>query len=187
MGPLEPARQIQNQASPFGDGRAMKGSHVIMEHRSKDSQQTDVERRITRQESVQEIMTPAPRALDTAASAVDAAEVMRDCDIGDVVVLQDDHLYGILTDRDIVVRVLAERRDPATVQIGAICSRELTTIAPSASIGEAVRLIRDKALRRLPVVDGDGEIVGIVSIGDIAVARDRKSALADVSGAAPNT
>jgi len=68
-----------------------------------------------------------------------------------------------------------------------VCSRELTTIPPTASVGDAVRLIREKAIRRLPVVEEGGEIVGIVSMGDIALARDRKSALGDVSAAPPNT
>jgi CBS domain-containing protein len=143
--------------------------------------------RIPRDESVREVMTPLPRALDTSASVMDAAEIMRDADIGDVVVLEDRRLYGILTDRDIVVRVLAEGSDPATVSVGQVCSRELTTIPPTASVGDAVRLIREKAIRRLPVVEEGGEVVGIVSMGDIAVARDRKSALGDVSAAPPST
>jgi len=143
--------------------------------------------RIPKEESVRDVMTPLPRAMDASASVMDAAEIMRDSDIGDVVVLEDQRLYGILTDRDIVVRVLAEGSDPATVRVGQVCSRELTTIRPTASVGEAVRLIREKAIRRLPVVEEGGDVVGIVSMGDIAVARDRKSALADVSAAPPNT
>ena len=143
--------------------------------------------RIPKEESVRDVMTPLPRAMDASASVMDAAEIMRDSDIGDVVVLEDQRLYGILTDRDIVVRVLAEGSDPATVRVGQVCSRELTTIRPTASVGEAVRLIREKAIRRLPVVEEGGDVVGILSMGDIAVARDRKSALADVSAAPPNT
>ena len=85
-------------------------------------------------------------------------------------VLEDDRLYGILTDRDIVVRVLAEESDPAVVTVGEVCSRGLTTISPTASLGEAVQLVLEKAIRRLRVVEG--EVVGIVSLGDIAVARD---------------
>ena len=86
-----------------------------------------------------------------------------------------------------VVRVLAEQSDPSSVRLADICSRDLITIAPDASVGEAVRLIREKSIRRLPVVEDDGQVVGIVSLGDIAVARDRKSALGDISAAAPNT
>ncbi len=151
-----------------------------------DSLEMDRPERILRDESVRDVMTPLPRVVDMSASVMDAAEIMRDADIGDVVVLEGRRLYGILTDRDIVVRVLAERSDPATVRVGQVCSRELTTILPTASVGDAVRLIREKAIRRLPVVE-EGEVVGIVSMGDIAVARDRKSALGEVSAAPPNT
>ena len=142
--------------------------------------------RISRDDSVRDVMTPLPRGLDVSASVTEAAEVMRDADIGGVVVLENEHLYGILTDRDIVVRVLAERSDPARVSVGEVCSRELTTVLPTASVGDAVRLIRERAIRRLPVVEESGEVVGIVSMGDIAVARDRKSALGDISAAPPN-
>ena len=69
--------------------------------------------------------------------------------------------------------------------MGDICSRDLTTVAPTDSLGHAVTLMRDKAVRRLPVVEG-GSVVGIVSIGDLAVDRDRRSALADISAAPPN-
>ena len=121
-------------------------------------------------------MTPEPETLEATVTVMHAAELMRERDIGDVVVMKDDRLYGILTDRDIVVRVLAERSDPAVVTVGAVCSRDLTTISPTASLGDAVRLIREKAIRRLPVVEDEGTVVGIVSLGDLASARDRKSA-----------
>jgi len=117
---------------------------------------------------------------------MDAAQIMRGNDIGDVIVLEDDRLFGILTDRDIVVRALAEGADPETTPVGEICSRDLATIEPTASVGQAVRLMREKAIRRLPVVDRSGYVLGIVSIGDVAVERDRHSALADISAAPPN-
>jgi len=153
----------------------------------KDDLEMDGPGRTSREGSVRDVMTPLPRAVETSASVMDAAEIMRDANIGDVVVLDSGVLYGILTDRDIVVRVLAEGDDPATVPVGQVCSRELTTISSTASVGDAVRLIREKAVRRLPVVEESGEVVGIVSMGDIAVARDPKSALGDVSAAPPNT
>jgi len=117
---------------------------------------------------------------------MEAAQLMRGNDIGDVIVLEGDRLCGILTDRDIVVRALAEGADPERATVGDICSRELTTIEPSASVGQAVRLMREKAIRRLPVTDESGHVIGIVSIGDVAVERDRRSALADISAAPPN-
>jgi len=137
--------------------------------------------------SIQDLMTPDLKSLEATASVRAAAELMRESDIGDVVVLENNRLCGIVTDRDIVVRVLADGSDPGMVTVGDICSRALTTVPPTASIDDAIRLIRQKAIRRLPVVEDNGEILGIISIGDIAVAKDRESALADVSAAPPNT
>jgi CBS domain-containing protein len=137
-------------------------------------------------ESVRDVMTLAPCALSTRDTVTTAAQVMRENDIGDVIVLEGSRLFGILTDRDIVVRALAEGADLQATTVDRICSRELTVIGPSASVGEAVRLMRDKAIRRLPVVDEHGEVVGIVSLGDVAVERDRRTALADISAAPPN-
>jgi CBS domain-containing protein len=135
---------------------------------------------------IRDLMTPNLCAIPRSASLQDAAQLMRKNDIGNVIVLENDRLFGILTDRDIVVRGLAEKSDPGTVPVGEICSRDLTTIEPTASVEQAVRLMREKALRRLPVVDESGDVVGIVSIGDVAVERDPRSALADISAAPPN-
>lgn len=135
---------------------------------------------------VRDVMSPQPRMLRAEATISEAAEVMRREDIGDVIVVDADRLHGILTDRDIVVRVLAEGQDPSQTRIGDVCSRELTTISPEESVGQAVRLMREKAIRRLPVVEDD-EVVGMLTIGDIAVERDSRTALADISAAPPNT
>ena len=137
-------------------------------------------------QSVGDIMTLPPRTVDATASVMVAATLMREGNFGDVVVLEEGQLCGILTDRDIVVRVLATGDDPSTVRVGDVCSRVLTTVSESDGIGDAVRLIRAKALRRLPVLDDDGKLVGIVSLGDLALARDPKSALGDISAATPN-
>jgi CBS domain-containing protein len=134
---------------------------------------------------LREIMTQQPLALETSDSIVAAARTMRDGNVGDVVVLEKGQIQGILTDRDIVVRALAEGRDPARTTVGEICSRELTVLSPSDAIGDAVKVMRDKAIRRLPVVEG-GRPVGIVSLGDLAVERDRESALGSISAAPPN-
>jgi len=135
---------------------------------------------------VRDVMSPRPRMVCAEATISEAAEVMRREDIGDVIVVDADRLYGMLTDRDIVVRVLAEGQDPSQTRIGDVCSRELTTISPEESVGQAVRLMREKAIRRLPVVEHD-EVVGMLTIGDIAVERDSRTALADISAAPPNT
>jgi len=137
-------------------------------------------------DNIRDVMTPMPCTIPANVSVVYAARAMRENDIGDVIVVDDERLLGILTDRDIIVRVLAEEKDPAATTVGDICSRELTTIRPTDSVGSAVRLMREKALRRLPVVEDNGEVVGIVSLGDLAVERDRRSALADISAAPPN-
>ena len=137
-------------------------------------------------QSVRDVMTPDPSALEPSASVWDAAALMRAGGIGGVVVVEEDRLCGIVTDRDIVVRVLADGGDPAAVTVGEICSRDLATISPEATVDDAVQVLRERAVRRLPVLDEDGAVVGIVTIGDLAVARDRTSALADVSAAPPN-
>lgn len=136
---------------------------------------------------IKEVMTAEPTTLPAAATVEEAARAMRDHDIGDVIVLQDDQaVCGIVTDRDLVVRALAESEDPRTIKLADICSRDITSLSPESSVGEAVKLMRDKAIRRLPVLE-NGRPVGIVSIGDLAVKRDPDSALADISAAPANT
>jgi CBS domain-containing protein len=134
---------------------------------------------------IHDVMTPHPVALSGTASVHEAARAMRDQDIGDVIVLEHNQVCGIVTDRDIVVRTVAEARDPASTTLADICSHALTTVAPTDSVEQAVRLMREKAIRRLPVVE-DGRPVGIVSLGDLAVERDPDSALGEISAASPN-
>jgi CBS domain-containing protein len=111
---------------------------------------------------------------------------MCEADIGDVIVTNEKgYICGIVTDRDIVVRAVAQGSDCQGTKLGDICSRELTTLSPDDSIDDAVCLMRERAVRRLPVVE-QGCPVGIVSIGDLALAKDPTSALADISGAPPN-
>ena len=136
---------------------------------------------------VRDIMTPNPHTIQSSESVMNAAQLMRKSDIGDVIVVEDTRLFGILTDRDIVVRALAEGRDLEVTPVSDICSRELTTVRPTDSIGTVVRVMREKAIRRVPVVEESGEVIGVVSLGDVAVERDRHSALADISAAPPNT
>jgi CBS domain-containing protein len=143
------------------------------------------EEAMAKHKTVQDVMTRDPVILPPSASLVDAAKTMREGGIGDVVVGDDDELIGIVTDRDIVIRALAEDRDPNTTTLVDITSRELTTVSPDDTIETAVRLIREHAIRRLPVVSG-GRVVGIVTLGDLALAQDRASALADVSAAPSN-
>jgi CBS domain-containing protein len=134
---------------------------------------------------LRDIMTQKPVTVQATDTVTAAARSMRDGNIGDVVVLDEDRIQGILTDRDIVVRALAEGRDPARTTAGEICSRELTTLSPADGIEEAVKIMRAKAIRRLPVVEA-GRPVGIVSLGDLAVERDPESVLGGISAAPPN-
>jgi CBS domain-containing protein len=137
-------------------------------------------------QAVRDVMTKNPVMLQAGDTLVDAARRMRDEQIGNVLVMQDKSLCGIVTDRDITVRGIAEGKDPKQAHLGDICSKELVTISADRPVTDAVDLMRKKALRRLPVVEGDRP-VGILSIGDLAVERDPKSALADISAAKPNT
>ena len=136
---------------------------------------------------VRDVMSPCPRTVAPEATLIDAALVMRREDIGDVLVCEEgDRLVGIVTDRDIVVRALAEGRDPAATRVADICSRDLVIIEPEDSVGGAVRLMREKAIRRIPVAER-GRVVGVLTIGDIALERDSRTALADISAAPPNS
>lgn len=134
---------------------------------------------------IRDVMTPQPVALPATAPVIDAARQMRQLDIGDVIVEERGNVCGVVTDRDIVVRVLAEDRDPKATKLGDVCSRNLVTVRPDDTVDRAVQVMREYALRRLPVSEG-GRLVGIVSIGDLAIERDGRSALADISSAAPN-
>jgi CBS domain-containing protein len=134
---------------------------------------------------IHDVMIPNPVTLPGTTSVQDAARAMRDQAIGDVIVIEHNQVCGIITDRDIVVRTVAEEQDPATTTLADICSHSLLTVLPTDSVEQAVRLMRTHAIRRLPVVDG-GKAVGIVSLGDLAVERDPDSALGEISAALPN-
>jgi CBS domain-containing protein len=134
---------------------------------------------------VEEIMTRDPRTVNAGDAIVEAARVMRDSDIGDVVVMEEGQVSGIVTDRDIVVRGIAEGRDPDSTTVGEVCTTGIETIDPGSSVDDALRLMREHDIRRLPVVK-NGRPVGIVSLGDLAVEREPDSTLADISAASPD-
>jgi CBS domain-containing protein len=135
--------------------------------------------------TVRDVMTANPVTLPADAPVVEAAKKMREADIGDVILLDNDTICGVVTDRDIVVRVLAEDREPAGTKLGEICSRDLATVSPDDDLTHAGDLMRERTVRRVPVVE-DGRPVGIVSMGDLAVERDPDSALGEISAASPN-
>ena len=130
-------------------------------------------------------MTTNPRTVNVDDTVLEAAQVMRDNDIGDVIVVEDGQVTGIVTDRDIVVRALAEGRDSESTPVGDIATTGIQAIEPKASVDDALRMMREHNIRRLPIVK-NGRPVGIVSLGDLAVEREPDSTLADISAAAPD-
>lgn len=137
-------------------------------------------------QQIQDIMTKQIHSVPDDAPLLEVARMMRDQRIGDVLVTKrDGTLCGIVTDRDIVVRADAAGKSLDQTKVGDICSQQLVKVAPTASIEEAVKVMRDNAIRRVPVVS-NGNAVGIVSIGDLARHQDPSSALAQISTAAPN-
>ncbi|MGI5225687.1 CBS domain-containing protein [Actinoallomurus sp. CA-142502] len=123
---------------------------------------------------VHEVMTPRPVTLPLDAPLTEAARLMRDENVGDVLVTQDGMLCGLLTDRDIVVRAVAEGRDLTATRLADVCSAGIVTVSPDEAAEVALRLMRDRAVRRLPVVE-DGRPVGVVSVGDLTSDRDEAS------------
>jgi CBS domain-containing protein len=136
-------------------------------------------------QTVEQIMTTNPRTVNVDDTVKDAAVVMRDSDIGDVIIIEDGQVSGILTDRDIAVRAVAEGRDADSTPVSDICTTGIQAIEPDASVDDALRMMREDDIRRLPVVK-NGRPVGIISLGDLAVEREPDSTLADISAAAPD-
>jgi CBS domain-containing protein len=119
-------------------------------------------------ESIRELMTVNPRSLESGSTVTEAARLMRDEDVGIVPVTEGEKLVGTVTDRDIAIRVVAEGKSPETVTVGEIASRELVTIDPQQDLDEALKLMAKHQVRRLPVVEEDGKLVGIVAQADVA-------------------
>jgi CBS domain-containing protein len=131
-------------------------------------------------------MKKDPIRLEATTPVIEAARKMRDSHVGAVIVASSDRLSGIVTDRDIACRVVAQGRDPATTPLGDICSSPTVTVKPDDTVDRAVQIMREKAIRRIPVVEGD-RAIGILSLGDLALARDPKSVLGQISAAHPTT
>jgi CBS domain-containing protein len=134
--------------------------------------------------TVAEVMTSNPATVEGDQPVSVAATLMRDNDAGAVIVNSNGRMQGIVTDRDIAIRVIADDRGPET-PVREACSPSVEAVGPDTSIDQAVQLMRSHAVRRLPVVE-DGRAVGIVSLGDLALEKDPNSALADISAAEGN-
>jgi CBS domain-containing protein len=135
---------------------------------------------------VRELMSEQPIKLSSSSPIIEAARRMRAANVGAVVVEDNGQPCGIVTDRDIAVRAVADGRDPQSTPINEICSKELTSIAPDDDLDRAIELMREKAIRRVLVVDSRNQAVGILSLGDLAMERDSRSVLGQISAAPPN-
>jgi CBS domain-containing protein len=117
---------------------------------------------------VRDLMTDNPRAIDAERPVADAAKLMRDEDVGIAPIVQGDKLVGTLTDRDIAIRVVAEGRDPESTTVREVASTDLVTVDADQSLDEALRLMAQHQVRRLPVVEEDGRLVGVLAQADVA-------------------
>ncbi|MFG1676889.1 CBS domain-containing protein [Micromonospora sp. NPDC049282] len=135
--------------------------------------------------TVGEFMTTRLVTMDGNDTLTAAAQEMRDSAIGDVVVTDGDDVVGIVTDRDITVRGVAEDRNPATTRLNEITSKDVVTVSQNDDVVAAADLMRTYAVRRLPVIE-DGHLIGLISMGDLAVEREPQSVLADISADDPN-
>jgi CBS domain-containing protein len=136
---------------------------------------------------IREVMTAAPITVPSDATLREAAQIMADNNIGDVFVVEptSEGLLGILTDRDIAIRAVAKGLDPSTTDVGDVSTDDVGAIGPNDTVQDALRLMRDRAVRRLPVVES-GKAIGVVTLGDLSVEADPDSVLADLSTAPPD-
>ena len=123
--------------------------------------------------SVRDAMTEDPRSIGPSVSVVEAARLMREGDIGSLPITEDETLVGMITDRDITTRAVAEAADPGRTSVGEVCSHDLVSVEPDQDLDEALQLMARHQVRRLPVVE-NGRLVGIVAQADIALRAKEK-------------
>jgi CBS domain-containing protein len=128
----------------------------------------------TMAKNVRDAMTEDPRSIGASASVVEAARLMRERHIGALPVTEDEQLVGMITDRDIATRVVAENAAPETTSVGEVYSRDLITVEPSSELEEALQLMARHQVRRLPVVE-NGRLVGMVAQADIALKESERT------------
>ena len=131
---------------------------------------------------VRDVMTPGPIGVDYDQSVGEAARAMRDWGVGAILVVSNGSLYGLVTDRDLVVRAVAEERG-ADEPVGPLSSANLIGVDADADVHEAMRLMRQHGVRRLPVLE-NGQVAGIVSLGDLAMQDESDLAFAQLSAIA---
>jgi CBS domain-containing protein len=135
--------------------------------------------------TVRDVMTRNPVTAESKDSCAFAARKMADANIGDILVQEGGKVSGIVTDRDLVVRAIAKGKDPAKTTVAEVCTKSVATLSPTDDVETAIKVMREKAIRRIPVIEG-GKPVGIVSLGDLARDRDPDSVLGRLSAARPN-
>ena len=117
---------------------------------------------------IRDIMTSNPSTVEPDKTVVDAARIMKQEDAGVVPVTENGRLTGMVTDRDIAIRVVAEGKDPQSTTVREVASKDLVTVDPQQDLDEALRLMAQHQVRRLPVVEEDGRLVGVVAQADVA-------------------
>ena len=134
---------------------------------------------------VREVMTTTPIAVDPLAPLEAVARVMRDADVGVVLVADRDQVYGLVTDRDLVVRGLATGEDMRRAEVTTVCSAQLAVVGPDEDTAAARHAMESHSVRRLPVVE-NGDVIGMVTLGDIDKRTEPDSTLGRISSAPPN-
>ena len=118
--------------------------------------------------TIREAMTSKPCSIDATQTVAYAARMMRDEDVGVAPIVEGEKLVAVLTDRDIAIRVVAEGRDPESTKVTEVASKDIVTIDPQQDLDEALRLMAKHQVRRLPVVEEDGRLVGVLAQADVA-------------------
>jgi signal-transduction protein with cAMP-binding, CBS, and nucleotidyltransferase domain len=135
---------------------------------------------------VRELMSKQPIKIPSSSPITEAAKRMRTANVGMVVVEEDGRSCGIVTDRDIAVRAVAEGRNLDATPVSAICSKVLITVSPDDDLDRAIQVMRERAIRRVLVLDDRNDTIGILSLGDLAMEKDARSVLGQISAAPPN-
>ena len=128
-----------------------------------------------RGQKVREVMTDRPRCVTPETPISEAARLMRSEDVGLLPILEGEKVTGVVTDRDIVIQAVAEEKDPRGMPVREVASRELVTIGPEEDLSEALKLMASNQVRRLPVVDEDNRLVGILAQADVAMGANEKA------------
>jgi CBS domain-containing protein len=124
---------------------------------------------------VRDVMTTRPRAVTADTPVTQVAELMEAEDVGAIPVLEGEQLTAIVTDRDIVLRAVAKGKDPRGMPVREVFSTEIITVTPDQDLSDALQIMASHQVRRLPVVDEDNRLVGVVSQADVALEAREKS------------